>query len=59
MSRLIFWEVNEINFDYLNHYIAQGKLPNWKVAIDRFGVTSTVSEQVYEEIEPWIQWPTV
>ena len=26
-QKLIFWELNEINFDYINFYISEGKLP--------------------------------
>ncbi|EDY85648.1 conserved hypothetical protein [gamma proteobacterium HTCC5015] len=59
MKKLIFWEVNEINFDYVQSYIEQGELPHWKQAIEKFGLNTTLSEQVYEQIEPWIQWPTV
>ncbi len=59
MDKLIFWEVNEINFDYVNYYIEQGKLENWKKFIDEHGLFTTVSEKKYEELEPWIQWPTI
>lgn len=59
MDKLIFWEMNEINFEYVNHYISQGKLLNWKKFIDEHGLFTTISEEKYEELEPWIQWPTV
>ncbi len=59
MDKLIFWEVNEINFDYVNYYIEQGKLKNWKKFIEEHGLFTTVSEKKYEELEPWIQWPTI
>ena len=59
MDKLIFWEVNEINFEFVQHYINQGKLPNWKSFIDNHGLYTTLSEKKYEQLEPWIQWPTV
>ena len=58
-KKLIFWELNEINFEYVNYYISQGKLPNWKKIINEHGLFSTDSEKKYHELEPWIQWPTV
>ena len=57
--KLIFWEMNEINFDYVDHYIKKGYLPNWKRLIDQHGLFKTTSEKKYDQIEPWIQWPTV
>ena len=59
MEKLIFWEVNELNFDYINFYISHGKLPNWKKFIGQHGLKKTYSEKKYEKLEPWIQWPTV
>jgi len=58
IKKLIIWEMNEINFEYLNAYIENGKLPNWKRFIDKHGLSFTTSEKKYEELEPWIQWPT-
>jgi hypothetical protein len=58
-KKLIFWEMNEINFDYVNFYIDQGKLPNWKRFIKDYGLFTTISETEYLNLEPWIQWPTV
>ena len=54
--KLIFWEMNEINFDYVDHYIKKGYLPNWKRLIDQHGLFKTTSEKKYDQIEPWIQW---
>ena len=59
MDKLIFWEMNEINFNYVNYYINQGKLPNWKKFIKSHGLFKTISENKYEDLEPWIQWPSV
>jgi hypothetical protein len=59
MKKLIFLELNEINFDYVHYYINKGHLPNFKKLINKHGVFTTLSEKKYEEIEPWIQWPTI
>ncbi len=58
-KKLIFWELNEINFDYLNFYISEGKLPNWKKFIDKYGLNTTNLNESYDNLEPWIQWPSI
>ena len=58
-KKLIFWELNEINFDYVNLYISEGKLPNWKKIIENHGLFTTSSEKKFIELEPWIQWPSL
>jgi len=58
-EKLIFWELNEINFDYVNFYIDKGKLPNWKKLIESHGLFTTFSQESYDELQPWIQWPTI
>jgi hypothetical protein len=49
-------ELNEINFEYVQRYSVAGHLPNFTRLIHRHGLTTTVSESDYENIEPWIQW---
>ena len=57
--RLILVELNEINFDLVEHYIENGtKLPGFKSLINS-GIIETYSESKYENLEPWIQWPSV
>ena len=58
-QKLIFWELNEINFDYINFYISEGKLPNWKKFIDKYGLNTTNLDESYNNLEPWIQWPSI
>jgi len=58
-EKLIFWELNEINFEYVNFYIEKGKLKNWKKMIENHGLFTTFSEEDYNELQPWIQWPTI
>jgi hypothetical protein len=58
-SRLILIELNEINFDTATTYIERGEyLPGFKKLIER-GIVHTESEPEYENLEPWIQWPSV
>tara|TARA_Y100000389_G_scaffold187881_1_gene209786 strand:- start:374 stop:1666 length:1293 start_codon:yes stop_codon:yes gene_type:complete len=59
MDKLVFWECNEINFEYVKRYIASGRLSNWRDFIEKHGLFTTQSENKYENLEPWIQWPTV
>jgi len=57
-QQLLFLELNEINFDYVASYAGRGGLPNLGRLIRRNGVSRTVSEHRYEDLEPWIQWVT-
>ncbi len=57
-KKLILVELNEINFDFVRAYVAQGKLPTLGAMIARHGITETTSEQEYDHLEPWIQWIT-
>jgi hypothetical protein len=57
-QQLLFLEMNEINFDYIEHYVARGELPAFREFFSRHGFQETESEQAYDELEPWIQWVT-
>lgn len=58
-KRLILVELNEINFDTVAHYIDSDEyLPNFTNLIEQ-GVICTKAEAQYENLEPWIQWPSV
>ena len=58
-SKLILIELNEINFDAVIFYIERGSsLPGFKRLIKK-GITNTESEPEYENLEPWVQWPSV
>jgi len=56
--RLILVELNEINFDVVARYVASSKLPGFERLLAWTRV-DTSSEQQYESLEPWIQWPSV
>ena len=56
---LILVELNEINFDMVKIYLDKGiKLPGFDAIIGD-QLLKTRAEEKYEEIEPWIQWPSV
>ncbi len=57
-KKVILLGLNEINFEFVKAYCAQGLLPQFKKLIDR-GWTETTSEKEYKYFEPWIQWVTV
>ena len=59
MKRLLFLQLNELNFEAIASYVAKGKLPNFARLFDRYGYVQTISESDHELVNPWIQWPTV
>jgi hypothetical protein len=58
LKPVILIELNEINFNFVQRYIASGKLPNLARLIKKQGIQTTSSEKEYEHLEPWIQWVT-
>jgi len=59
-NRLILLELNEINFDIVEKYVAADSMRFPALAKLLQGARiRTTSEQNYEELEPWIQWPSV
>ena len=60
MSRrqLLLLELNEVNFDYVMQYCSRGELKTFASLEAKHGLSKTVSESKYEELEPWIQWVT-
>ena len=56
---IILIELNEINFDFVLEYVKNGEhLPNLKLLTEQNGKLSSC-ESDYENLEPWIQWPSV
>ena len=55
--KIIFLSLNELNFDYLKKYLEIEKLENFKKIINE--LKTTTSEKEYQNLEPWIQWPTI
>jgi hypothetical protein len=58
-KKLIFVELNEINFDVVKSYLRKGVILPAFSRIFREEFTITKSESEYENLEPWIQWPSV
>ena len=57
--RLILVELNEINFDVVGYYLDKGvSLPGFNKMLSG-RLISTEAESEYENLEPWIQWPSV
>jgi hypothetical protein len=59
-KRLIFIELNEINFDIVEKYIFVNNthFPSLKKLLTGSRIHTT-AEANYAELEPWIQWPSV
>src|SRR5882672_516521 len=55
---LLLIELNEVNFDFVRRYVAQGELPTFAALLSKHGLVETSSETAYEHLEPWIQWVT-
>lgn len=59
MKPLMLVELNEINFGVVKRYIELGvELPFFSRLFAE-GVLETYAEDCYENLEPWIQWPSV
>ena len=57
MNKIVFIQLNEINFDLVERYIEQGlSLPYFKVLVESYKSAHTISENAYDHLEPWIQW---
>ena len=59
MIPLLLLELNELNFEYVEHYATEGRLPAFARLLAAHGYQRTRSESVYEQVEPWIQWVSV
>ena len=59
VTPLIVLELNEVNFEFVEHYCRRGELPALARLIKGQGYMRTVSEIESERVEPWIQWFTV
>jgi hypothetical protein len=60
LKPLILLELNEINFDLVNQYLSKypGRFPGLEKLVACTKI-QTISEEKYEELEPWIQWVSV
>lgn len=55
-KKLIFLQLNEINFDVVRKYVELDFLPNFSQLLSSFHSLETFAESKYVELEPWIQW---
>jgi hypothetical protein len=58
LRQLLFLELNEVNFEFVETYVASGELPNFATFLRCHGYGRTSSETKYDKLEPWIQWVT-
>src|SRR5262245_15169662 len=58
MPRIMFVELNEINFELVESYIARGELPTLRRFFEEHGYVRTTSEEAHERANPWMQWVT-
>jgi hypothetical protein len=56
---VLFLQLNELNFPFVEDYADRGLLPNFARFFDKHGYVETVSETEHCLANPWIQWPTV
>jgi hypothetical protein len=56
--QVLVLELNEVNFEAVERYAAEGLMPNFRGFFEKHGSVQTTSEQNYDELEPWIQWVT-
>lgn len=57
--RVLSLELNELNFHFIKNFIAQGSLPGFAKLLRECDLVETDAGEVYPQLEPWIQWPTV
>jgi len=59
LRKLLVLELNELNFEFVEHYARIGALPAIAHLLGAHGYARTRSETAYEYIGPWTQWFTV
>ena len=60
--KLLFIQLNEINFDLVDKYLLvskKNKFTNLKIIKNNYESFDTYAEDKYENLEPWIQWVSV
>ena len=53
---LIAIELNEVNVRFVERYVENGLLHQFRKLLCEHGYSETTSETTHEHIEPWIQW---
>ncbi len=57
--KVLSLELNELNFHYIKGFVDRGELPAFARLFAAGRVQETDAGEVYPELEPWIQWPTI
>lgn len=57
-QRLLLVALNEVNFDVVHQYVTTHDLPAFRTMLEG-KLIRTTAEARYEELEPWIQWPSI
>jgi hypothetical protein len=57
--RVMSLELNELNFHYIKAFVEKGYLPTFAKLLAGCDLVETDAGEVYPQLEPWIQWPTV
>lgn len=59
-KRLVLLELNEVNFDIVERYLSSdpNRFPGL-ASLLKCARIRTTSENEYQQLEPWIQWPSV
>ena len=57
-KKLIFLQLNEVNFSLIDKYFGTNKIKHFKKMYSD-GLVETISEDDYNLLEPWIQWYSI
>lgn len=58
MPRVVTLELNELDFELVQRYIDEGRLPALRRLLASHDLHRTEAEPEYAHLEPWIQWVT-
>ena len=53
---MIIFQFNEANFDIIEKYVQNNNFTFFSELLNNYKCLKTKSENIYENIEPWIQW---
>lgn len=56
-KKYLSFEFNEVNIEWLDYYVNKYNFKNLRLLFKN-NFLKTSSEKKYEELEPWIQWPS-
>jgi len=56
--RVVTLELSELDFELVQQYVRDGRLPTLKRLLESHDLVRTVAESELSNLEPWIQWVT-